>query len=634
MYRLARSAVKRIISSPLSPLSRSYVAPINDLNFLIKDVYKFSEHYKKNGFDPEAVNDEFIDMVLSETSKFGENVLQPLYEVGDTIGCKYVDQHTVITPPGYKEAYAQYCEAGWQSLGYPAEFGGQGMPQSLVLFHSEILATSNWTWGMYPGLSKGAINTILVHGSPAIKEKYLSRLVSGEWTGTMCLTEPQCGSDLNQVSTRAVPIGDGKYKINGTKIFISCGEHDMTNNIMHCVLARLPGAPEGTKGISLFLVPKHKVDNDGNISSEFNGANIGRIEDKMGCHGSSTCEINFEDAEGYLLGEENKGMNHMFTFINTSRLGTSIQGIAAAELSYQNALWYTKERRAFRALSGTVDADKVADPIIVHGDIRKNLLFQKAIAEGGRSMIYECAQLADVMAKALLEGDTKTHDSIDDRLGFMTPILKGFLTETGTEAASLGVQLYGGHGYIKSNKQEQVYRDVRIAAIWEGTTGIQALDLLGRKIFKRKEELKAIKTHCKILRNFAWEYMFTGATPEIKSHARSLYYKAIEWEAITYSIGYRAKKDKNVVGVVSVDYLMYSGYVTLAQHWLKMEVVANEKLKEGKGNKELYDSKIKIADYVFKNILPRTTTLRQTIWSPSSSIMALKPSQFSFDHAL
>lgn len=408
------------------------------------------------------------------------------------------------------------------------------------------------------------------------------------------LCAPAHESILPQVSTRAEPLGDGKFKINGTKIFISCGEHDMTNNIMHCVLARLPGAPEGTKGISLFLVPKHKVADDGSISSEFNGANIGRIEDKMGCHGSSTCEINFEDAEGYLIGEENKGMNHMFTFINTSRLGTSIQGIAAAELSYQNALWYTKERRAFRALSGTVDADKVADPIIVHGDIRKNLLFQKAIAEGGRSMIYECAQLADVMTKALLEGNKAKHDEIDDRLGFMTPILKGFLTEAGIEAASLGVQLYGGHGYIKSNKQEQVYRDVRISAIWEGTTGIQALDLLGRKIFKRKEEMKAIKVHCKKLREFASKYMFSGATPEIKSHARTLYYKAWEWEVMTYGIGSRAVKDRNLVGVVSVDYLMYSGHVTLAAQWLRMEVAANEKIKEGKGNKEFYDSKIQV----------------------------------------
>lgn len=359
-------------------------------------------------------------------------------------------------------------------------------------------------------------------------------------------------------------------------------------------MARLPGAPEGTKGISLFLVPKHKVSDDGSIDTEFNGANIGRIEDKMGCHGSSTCEINFEDAEGYLIGEENKGMNHMFTFINTSRLGTSIQGIAAAELSYQNALWYTKERRAFRALSGTVDADKVADPIIVHGDIRKNLLFQKAIAEGGRSMVYECAQLADSMAKAIFEGNQKEHDAIDDRLGFMTPILKGFLTESGVEAASLGVQLYGGHGYIKSNKQEQVYRDVRIAAIWEGTTGIQALDLLGRKIFKRGEELKAINQHCARLRAEYGKYLFGGATPEIKAHARALYYKTFEWQAMTMLIGMEAKKNKNHVGVVSVDYLMYSGYVTLAAQWLRMEIVAQQKLAEGKGNKELYDSKIKV----------------------------------------
>lgn len=354
----------------------------------------------------------------------------------------------------------------------------------------------------------------------------------------------------------------------------------------------------------------------------------------MGCHGSSTCEINFEDAEGYLLGEANKGMNHMFTFINTSRLGTSIQGIAAAELSFQNALWYTKERRAFRALSGTVEPDKVADPLIVHGDIRKNLLFQKAIAEGGRSMVYECAQLADVMAKALLEGNKAKHDEIDDRLGFMTPILKGFLTETGIEAASLGVQLYGGHGYIKSNKQEQVYRDVRISAIWEGTTGIQALDLLGRKIFKRREELKAIKDHCKRLRSDFGGYVFNGATPEIKAHARTLYWKSLEWEFMTMYIGSKAMKDKDYVGVCSVDYLMYSGYVTLAAQWLRMEVVAQEKLAKGVGNKDLYDSKIKIADFVFNNILTRTSTLRQNIMYPSSSIMKLKPNQFSFDHAL
>lgn len=631
---MLRFASRLRLQKAVATVTRSYVVPMQDLNFIIKDVYKFPEHYAKLGFDPEACGEDVIDMVMSETAKFAEGVVAPLNEVGDTVGCKYVDPHTVITPPGYKDAYQQYSEAGWQGLGYPVEFGGQGMPQSMTLFHSEIMATANWTWGMYPGLSKGACNTLYEHGSEALKAKYLHRMISGEWTGTMCLTEPQCGSDLNQVSTKAEPIGDGKYKITGTKIFISCGEHDMTNNIIHCVLARLPGAPEGTKGISLFLVPKHKVSDDGEISAEFNGVGTGRIEDKMGCHGSSTCELNFEDAEGYLIGTENKGMNHMFTFINTSRLGTSIQGVAAAELSFQNALWYTKERRAFRALSGTKDPAHVADPIIVHGDIRKNLMIQRAVAEGGRSMIYDCALLADEMVVSMQKGNQARADEMDDVLGFRTPILKGFLTEMGIEAASLGMQLYGGHGYIKSNKQEQVYRDVRISAIWEGTTGIQALDLLGRKIFRKGQELKAIKNHTKKLRDMTWDLMWGGATPEIKSHARTLYWKAWEWNIMTQAIGMRAMKDREIVGVVSVDYLMYAGHVTLAEHWLRMEVVANEKMKSDASNKDFYDSKIKMSDFVFKNMLPRTLALKAMINNPSPAVAKMKSSQFSFDHAL
>lgn len=607
---------------------------MNDINFLLKDVYQVADHYKKLGFDAETCGQETIDMVLGESAKFCENVLAPLNGSADEEGCHYIDPHTVKTPKGFKEAYDQFCEGGWQGLSYPVEYGGQGLPKSLTLFQSEMSATANFTWSMYPGLSKGAINTILMHGSDALKKKYLARMISGEWTGTMCLTEPHCGSDLNQVKTKAENIGDGKYKINGTKIFISCGEHDLTNNIVHCVLARLPGAPEGTKGISLFLVPKHKVSDSGEVSSEFNGVNIGRIEHKMGCHGSSTCEINFENAEGYLIGTENKGMNHMFTFINTSRLGTSMQGIAAAELSYQNALWYTKERRAFRALTGTVDPNHVADPIIVHPDIRRMLLIQKAIAEGGRSMIYKCVLEADKLEKAYEEGNTKLYDEIDDKLGFMTPILKGFLTESGLEAANLGIQLYGGHGYIKANKQEQVLRDVRIASIWEGTTGIQSLDLLGRKIFRKGANLAPIKDHCKELRNFAWDLMFNGETDQVKRHARTLYYKAWEWELLVYHIGNRARKDKNVVGVTSVDFLLYSGQVTLAEHWLHMENVAAKKLKEGKGNNEFYDSKAQISDFVFKHMLPRTLTYRRQILCPSSSITSLKSNQFSFDHAL
>merc|ERR1711871_677668 len=432
-------------------------------------------------------NREMMDMILEESAKFSENELAPLNEIADQEGCTWINENEVRTPTGFKEAYDTYQEGGWQGLSFPEKYGGQGMPYSMALFATEMNATANWTRTMYPGLSKGAINTIMNHCTDELKDVYLPRLVPGEWTGTMCLTEPQCGSDLAQVTTKAVPIeGTDRYKITRTKIFISCGEHDMVDNIVHCVLARLPNAPEGTRGISLFLVPKKKIVGEDGAVGELNNAKIGRIEGKMGCHGSSTCEINFEEAEGYLIGTENKGLNHMFTFINTSRLGTAVQGVAGAELAFQNSIWYAKDRLAMRSLTGDKNPDGPADPIIVHPDVRKNLLTQKVIAEGGRSMVYECARLADKMVDAENAGDTKTWKKIDDRMGFLTPILKGFLTEAGCEAANLGIQIYGGHGYIKSNKQEQVLRDVRISAVWEGTTGIQALDLLGRKIMLQK----------------------------------------------------------------------------------------------------------------------------------------------------
>ena len=368
------------------------------------------------------------------------------------------------------ERYEKFKEGGWQGLACPEKWGGQGMPISLSLFQSEVTATANWTWTMYPGLSKGAINTILAHGNDALQAKYLPRLVSGEWTGTMCLTEPHCGSDLAQVSTEAVPTADGKYAISGTKIFISCGEHDMTSNIVHCVLARLPGAPPGIKGISLFAVPKFKVGEDGTLTDQLNGATVGRIEHKMGCHGSSTCELIFDRSVGELIGTPHKGMSHMFTFINTSRMGTAVQGLAAAEGSFQNALAYAKERGSMRSLSGVKEPSKPADPIIVHPSVRSLLLTQKCIAEGGRAMIYDCAFLGDDEAEAKANGDEAKAKQIEDRLGFLTPILKGFLTELGNEAAKHGIQVYGGHGYIASNGQEQIARDVRIASVWEGTT--------------------------------------------------------------------------------------------------------------------------------------------------------------------
>ena len=442
---------------------------------------------------------------------------------------------------------------------------------SLALMKSEIMATANWTWSMFPGLSKGAINTIMLHGEDYLKDVYLPPMIAGNWTGTMCLTEPQCGSDLAQVATMAITEDEGKtYSISGTKIFISAGDHDFGDSagsadgqVIHCVLARTPGAPEGTKGISLFLVPKYLVNEDGSLG-ELNNVGVDRIEDKMGCHGSPTCQMNFENSKGWLLGTKNQGMNHMFTFINTSRLGCAIQGSTAAELSHQGAVWYAKDRLAMRALSGKKnpghEPDMAADPIIVHPDVRKNLLTQKAIAEGGRSMIYECAKVADRLADnemAGAEGDEaakKAAEEADDEMGFLTPILKGFLTEKGVDAAHLGVQIYGGHGYIKQNKMEQISRDVRIGAIWEGTTGIQGLDLLGRKIFLQK--LKPLNSHCSKVRSFCWDTIMNAPTSAVRNHAIKVALLTLEWQYLTARIGLMAKDDREAIGSASVDYLM------------------------------------------------------------------------------
>jgi len=643
MFRLGAATISRKFiknlrtSAKISQIRTNYTAPMQEVRFLINDVWDVESHYKKlPKTGGENADKEMTDMVLTEMAKFCETELSPLNETADKEGCTWVDEHTVTTPTGFKEAYAKYVEGGWQGLNYPEEWGGQGLPYSMALFSSEMSATANWTWTMYPGLSKGAINTIIEHGSDTMKSTFLPPLVEGRWTGTMCLTEPQCGSDLGQVSTKAIPNGDGTYKITGTKIFISCGEHDMTENIVHCVLARLPGAPEGTRGISLFLVPRNKIDEETHAIGELNGCKIGRIEDKMGCHGSSTCEINFEEAEGTLIGTENRGLNHMFTFINTSRIGTAVQGVAAAELSYQGALWYAKDRLAMRSLTGPKNESGPADPIICHPDVRKMLLTQRCIAEAGRSMVYECALLNDNMMEANANGDEKLVKSIEGELHFATPILKGFLTEMGVEAANLGIQIYGGHGYIKSNKQEQVLRDVRIAAVWEGTTGIQALDLLGRKIMMGK--LKPINEHCGRLRTTATNLMMNGSNTAVKKHAFELFKLACQWQYCTYKIGAAASNNRDAIGVASVDYLMYSGYVTMAEHWLKMEEAAAKALTNPSENnehtKEFYQAKLQTAEFYYNNILPRTETLVTTMFTPVETVMQMKEEHFSFDHAL
>lgn len=492
----------------------AYKAPLHDIRFLMNEVLDYPAHYKtlSNG---ENADPDTVDMILEGAADYCENVLSPLNQSGDEEGCHF-DNGEVTTPKGFKEAYDQFVMGGWQGLSYPEEFGGQGLPMSLNLIKSEMMGTANWSFTMYPGLSSGCMNTILQFGTDEQKQTYMPKLVEGTWSGTMCLTEPQCGTDLGQVKTKAEPQADGSYKITGTKIFISAGEHDLTENIIHIVLARLPDAPAGTRGISLFIVPKFMPTADGGVG-ERNTVACGSIEHKMGIRASATAVLNFDNATGYLIGEVNKGLHAMFTFMNTARIGTAVQGIAHAELSFQGALPYAKDRMSMRALSGKKDPDKVADAIIHHADVRRMLLTQKAIAEGGRSMIYYAAQIADKMTDALARGDQAAFEDYDDKLGFYTPILKGFLTELGLEAANHGMQVYGGHGYIKEWGMEQIARDARIATLYEGTTGVQALDLIGRKVL--------LSSKGKVVREYTAEILKFCA-----AHARNKYLRRFAWD--------------------------------------------------------------------------------------------------------
>ena len=605
----------------------AYKAPLRDIRFLMNEVLDYPAHYQtlSNG---EYADADTVDMILEGAADFCENVLSPLNQSGDLEGCHFKDGE-VKTPKGFKEAYEQFVQGGWQGLSYPEEFGGQALPMSLNLIKSEMMGTANWSFTMYPGLSMGCMNTIMQFGTEEQKNTYMPHLTAGTWSGTMCLTEPQCGTDLGQVKTKAEPKGDGTYAITGTKIFISAGEHDLTENIIHIVLARLPDAPAGTRGISLFIVPKFIPAADGGIG-ERNPVTCGSIEHKMGIRASATAVLNFDAATGYLIGEVNKGLHAMFTFMNTARIGTAIQGICHAELSFQGALPYAKERMSMRALSGKKEPEKVADSIIHHADVRRMLLTQKAIAEGGRAMIYHAAKLADKMTDALVRGDTAAFEAHDDHLGFYTPILKGFLTELGLEAANHGMQVFGGHGYIKEHGMEQIVRDARISTLYEGTTGVQALDLIGRKVL--------LSSKGKVVRDYTAEILkFCG------QHARNKYMRRFawdltkicaQWNALTVRIMLAARKDRDIVSSASNDFLMFSGYVMMAYFWAQQAVVASEKLAEGNGTEvpEFYKAKIKTADFYFERMLPRTQGHAEAMVNPSKTMTSLASEHFSFDY--
>ncbi len=601
-----------------------YTPPITDIKFLIEDVFDFYGHYQKHENYSE-VNQELVNMVIEECGKFCSNELAPLYQKGDEEGCHWEDGK-VTTPKGFKEAYQTYVEGGWQSLSHPVEYGGQGLPQSLGLIKAEMMGTANWSWSMYPGLSMGAMNTLLEHGDEQQKKTYLTRLTEGVWTGTMCLTEAHCGTDLSQVKTRAEPNGDGTYKITGSKIFISAGEHDLTENIIHIVLARLPDAPEGVKGISLFIVPKMKVKEDGSVG-EFNQVLCGSIEDKMGIKASSTAVLNFEGSEGYLIDEENKGLQYMFTFMNTARVGTALQGVCAAELAYQKSLPYAKERLSMRSLTGVKYPEKVADPLIVHPDVRKMLLTQKAITEGGRAMVYYTSKIVDDLSQC---SDEEERKRLDDRLGFLTPILKAFLTEMGFESVNQGIQVFGGHGYIKEWGMEQILRDVRIATLYEGTTGIQALDLLGRKVLLQRG--KPLNAFAREILVFCKDKSLISSNPHNRRMHKFVWplSKAVlNWQQYSIRLALKAKTNRDIVGSASVDYLMYSGYVTMGYFWAMMAQTANEKIAEKPDNIEFYRAKVRTAEFYYKRIMPRIKSLGQTMMADPNTLMRLDEDSFS-----
>jgi len=513
-----------------------YVAPIEDIKFVMEDLLDIYSHYQKYA-DYQEVTPDVVDMVLSECAKFCETELAPMYQSGDKEGCQWADGK-VTTPKGFRDAYQKYVDGGWQGISHPVEYDGQGLPNSIGLIRTEMTGTANWPWAMYPGLSLGAMNTLIQHGSEIQKKTYLAKLTQGVWSGTMCLTEAQCGSDLGLIRTRAEPTGDGSYKLTGSKIFISAGEHDLTENIIHIVLARLPDAPKGSRGISLFLVPKILVNED----SSLGGANLvscGSIENKMGIKASPTAVLNFDGAEGYLIGEENKGLEYMFTYMNTARIGIAIQGLCHSELAYQISLPYARERLSMRSLSGKKYPDKVADPIIVHPDVRRMLLTQKAFSEGGRAMVYYAGKMIDELIQADNELD---RNSIDDKLGFFTPILKGFLTEIGFESANHGMQVLGGHGYIKESGLEQIVRDARISTLYEGTTGIQALDLLGRKVLLQRG--KPLKAFAKEILSFCRNHgVLSGNVHKrrMNKFLRPLRRSVIHWQRHTLRIGLKAR---------------------------------------------------------------------------------------------
>ncbi|MBE0414234.1 acyl-CoA dehydrogenase C-terminal domain-containing protein [Yoonia sp.] len=589
-----------------------YNAPTKDIQFVLHDLLRVSEQ-DIPGFD--ELDADFTGAVVTEAGKVATEVLHPLNMIGDTEGC-VLENSVVRTPTGFKDAFAQMKEGGWTAMDCDPDYGGQGLPYVMHTAAQEPFVSANMAFNMYQGLTHGAYSAIYAHGSDAQKQTYLPKLTTCEWTGTMNLTEPHCGTDLGLMRTRAVPQDDGSYRISGQKIFISAGEHDMADNIIHLVLAKISGGPEGIKGVSLFIVPKFLVNDDGSLGAR-NGVSVGKIEEKMGIHGNATCVMNYDDATGYLLGEEHKGMRAMFTMMNEARLGVGLQGYAQAESAYQNAVAYAKDRLQGRAVTGAQNPDGPADPLIVHPDIRRNLMDQKSFVEGARALTYWGAYLID---RAHRNKDAEA----DGLISLMTPVIKGFLTDKGFEYATAAQQVYGGHGYIEEWGMSQYARDARIAMIYEGANGIQALDLVGRKLAQDGGKhvmafFEMIKTFIK--ENEANEALKKDFLDPLKAASKDL-------QAAGMYFMQNGMKNPNNALSGSYDFMHMMGHVCLGLMWARMAKAAMEALDSGATDKEFYKTKIATGRYYMARQLPATGMHLARINTGAETVMALDAANF------
>ncbi len=575
----------------------TYTAPTDDYKFLLHQVFNLQNQANVPGF--EEATPDLIDAILDEGGKFLSEVIAPLNQVGDREGCVWKDGE-VTTPPGFKQAYDQYCESGWNGLTADPEYGGQGLPHVLGTVFSEMISSANLSFGMYPGLTHGAYEAIVRHGSEEQKKLYLPKMVSGEWTGTMNLTEPHCGTDLGLMRTKAEPQEDGTYRITGTKIFISAGEHDMSRNIIHLVLAKIPGGPEGIKGVSLFIVPKFLVNEDGSLG-ERNAVSCGSIEEKMGIHGNSTCVMNYDGAVGYLVGQKHKGMRAMFTMMNAARLGVGIQGLSQAEVAYQNAAAYARERLQGRSISGAKNPDLPADPIIVHPDVRRMLLTIRSFTEGARALATWIGIQIDLAEK---HPDPQVRKECEDLVALVTPVVKGFLTDAGFESTVMAMQVLGGHGYIREHGMEQFVRDARITQIYEGANGIQALDLVGRKLPQGFGRL--LRRFFHPLLDFIQGNM---SDPAMKDFIMPLAKGTAKLQQATAHLAEAGMKNPDEMGAASAEYLRMFGIVTLGYMWARMAKVANERLAEGAEPRSYYENKLLVGRFYMQRWMPDVSSL-------------------------